>query len=78
MSEGGAYAVGVGAIEMDEMLAGLRDVDEHASEEFEWVNYGIVVEVVAGSGFIHEQAGGLVEAQAGEVDGCVSRRRSRA
>jgi len=48
------------------------------TEELEWVDQGIVVEVVPGSGFIHEQAGGLVEAQAGEVDGCVSRRRSRA
>ena len=61
--------VGVGAIEMDEMLVGLRDVDEHAGEELEWVNQGIVIEVVPGSGFIHEQAGGLVETQAGKVDG---------
>jgi len=67
--EGGAHTVGVGAIEMDEMLVGLRDVDEHAGEELEWVNQGIVIEVVPGSGFIHEQAGGLVEAQAGKVDG---------
>ncbi len=67
--EGGAHAVGVGAIEMDEMLVGLRDVDEHASEELEWVDQGIVVEVVPGCGFIHEQAGGRVESQAEEVDG---------
>ena len=33
---------------MDEMLVGLRDVDEHASEELEWVDQGIVVEVVSG------------------------------
>ena len=38
--EGGADAVGVGAIEMDEVLVGLRDVDEHASEELEWVDQG--------------------------------------
>ena len=55
---------------MDEMLVGLRHVDEHASEELEGVDQGIVVEVVPGTGFIHEQAGGRVEAQAGEVDGC--------
>ena len=53
--EGGADAVGVGAIEMDEVLVGLRDVDEHAREELEWVDQGIVVEVVPVSGFIQEQ-----------------------
>jgi hypothetical protein len=67
--EGGADAVGVGAIEVDEMLVGLRNVDEHAREELERLDQGLVVEVVPGSGFIHEQAGGLVESQAGEVDG---------
>ena len=67
--EGGADAVGVGAIEMDEVLVGLRDVDEHAREELEWVEKGIVVDVVPGSVFIHEQAGGLVESQPRQVDG---------
>ena len=68
--KGRADAVGVGAIEKDEMLVGLRDVDEHASEELEWVDQSIVVEVVPVARFIHEQVGGLVEAQPRQVDGC--------
>jgi len=33
MGHRGANAVGIGPIEMDEMLVGLGDVDEHAGEK---------------------------------------------
>jgi len=70
MRHGGANAVGIGPIEVHEMLVGLGDVDEHAREELERLDQGIFVEVVPGSGFIHEQAGSLIESQSREVDGC--------
>ena len=35
-------------VEMDEVLVGLGDVDENSGQKLEWVEQGIVVELVPG------------------------------
>ena len=66
----GPDAIRVGAIEMDEVLVGFRDVDENSGQKLERVEQGIVVELVPGSGFVDEEPGTLIEAQPRQVDGC--------
>ena len=46
MSEGGAYAVGVVAVEMDEVLVGFGNVDEDSGEKLEWVRQRLVIGVM--------------------------------
>ncbi len=49
---GGSYAVGVGTVEMDEVLVGLGNVDKHSSQKLEWVERRLVIGVMARVGFI--------------------------
>ena len=46
VSEGGAHAVGVGAVEMDEVLVGFGNVDEDSGEKLEWVRQRLVIGVM--------------------------------
>ena len=54
---GGACAVGVGTVEMDPVLVGLRDVNEHAGQKLEGVDDTIVVEVMSGLGLVEDELG---------------------
>lgn len=65
----GAYTIGVGAIEMNQMLVGLWDVDEHAGEKLEGVGQGLIVELVPGFGLVEDELGIGMIAKPGEVEG---------
>ncbi len=69
MRHGGANAVGVGPIKMNQVLVGLGDVDEHAGEKFERVERLAVVDLLSGFGLINEEAGFGMKAKAGQVHG---------
>ena len=69
MRHGGANAVGIGPIEMHEMLVGLRDVDEHSGEKLERVDGLAVADIMSGFGLINEEAGFGMIAKAGQVHG---------
>jgi hypothetical protein len=69
VSVGSSHAIGVSAVEMNQMSVGLWDVGEDAGEKLEWVGQGVVVELVSGLGLVEEQSGVPVESQSGKVDG---------
>ncbi len=54
---------------MDEMLVGLRDVDEHSGEKFERVDRLGVADIVSGLGLINKDAGFRMIAKSGQVHG---------
>ena len=61
-------AIGVGAVEMNQVLVGLGDVCEDAGQKLERVGQRFVIELVSGLGLIDEQSGVWVESQPREVD----------
>ena len=63
VSVGASNAMGVGAIEMDQVLVGLWDVDEDAGQKLERVGQGVIVELESRLGLVDEQAGVRVESQ---------------
>ena len=67
MRHGGARAVCIGPIEMDEMLVGFGDVDEHAGEKLQRIDRLAVVDLLSGFGLINEEAGFGMIAKAGQV-----------
>jgi hypothetical protein len=69
VSVGSSHAIGVGAIEMNQMFVGLGDVCEHPGQKLEWVGQNVIVELVSGLGLVDEQAGVPVEPQSRKVDG---------
>ena len=59
MAKGCADSIGASAVEMDEMLVGLGDVDEESCEELERIGQG-VVELGCGFRLVDEQVGAAV------------------
>ena len=62
-SVGLSNAIGVGAIEMNQVLVGLGDVDEDSSEKLKRVGQGVIGELVSWAGFVDEQSRVRVESQ---------------
>ena len=60
-------AIGVDAVEMDEMLVGLRDVDKNSSQKLQGVETGFIVDLVTGFGLVEDEPGVLMIAKAGQV-----------
>jgi len=52
---------------MDQVLFGLGDVDEHASQKLEGVDEGLVIDLLSCFGLVEEELGVSVIAKAGEV-----------
>ena len=52
---GCANAVGVGAVEMDQVLVRLGDVDEDAGEKLERVDEGLVVHFLSSLGLVEKE-----------------------
>ena len=50
-------AVGIGPVEMDEMLSSLGDMDEHSSQELQGVEKRLVIDLVAGFWLVEEKLG---------------------
>ena len=69
MRHGGARTVGVGPIEMNEMLVWLGDVDEHTGKKLQRVDGLVVVDLLSGFWLINEEAGFGMIAKAGQVHG---------
>ena len=67
MRHGGARTVGVGPIEMNEMLVWLGDVDEHTGKKLQRVDGLVVVDLLSGFWLINEEAGFGMIAKAGQV-----------
>jgi len=67
MRHGGAHAVGVGPIQMNQVLVGLGDVDEHTGEKFERVERLGVAGILSGFGLINKDARFGMIAKAGKV-----------
>lgn len=61
-------AIGIDAVEMDQVFVGLGDVDENACEKLEGVVQGVIVELVSWLGLVDEQARARVESQPGKVN----------
>jgi hypothetical protein len=68
-SVGGSNAIGVSAIEMDQVLVGLWDMDEHPGQKLERVESGVFIDVVPGFGLVEDELGVRVIAKSREVDG---------
>ena len=62
-------AIGVSAVEMDQVLVGHGDVDEDSGDKLEGVGEGVIDELVSGFRLVDEQAGAPVESQPREIDG---------
>lgn len=60
-------AVGIGPVEMDEMLSGLGDMDEHSCHELQGVKERLVIDFVAGFWLVEEKLGLWVKAKPGQV-----------
>lgn len=52
---------------MDEMPVGLGDMDEHSSQELQWVEERLVIDLVPGFGLIDEKLRLWVKAKPGQV-----------
>jgi len=68
-SVGGSNAIGVGAVEMNQVLVGLWDVDEHPGEKLERVESCLFIDVVSGFGLVEDELGARMVAKPGEVHG---------
>ena len=66
-SAGCPHAIGVSAVEMDQMFVGLGDMDEHSSQELQWVKELLVIGLVPGFGLVDEKLGLRVKAEPGQV-----------
>jgi len=66
---GGANAIGVGAVEMDEVLVGFRNVDEGSGQKLERVEQFLVQNVMSGLGFIKNEIGLWMKSKSGQVHG---------
>lgn len=64
LSEALSDAIGVGAIEMNQVLVGLGDVSESSGDKLEGVGQSVIVELVSVLGLVDEQSGVWVESQA--------------
>jgi len=66
---GGSNAIGVSAIEMDQVFVGRGNMDQHARQELEGVETGLTVDVVSGFGLVEDELGVRMVAKSGEVHG---------
>jgi len=69
VSEGLSNAIRVSAVEVNQVLVRLGDVDEDSSQELERVETGLLVELVSGFGLVEDELGVRMVAKSGEVHG---------
>ena len=69
VSEGLSNAIRVSAVEVNQVLVRLGDVDEDSSQELERVETCLLVDVVSGLGLVEDELGVRMVAKSGEVHG---------